>query len=115
MEFDKSKVFTALNADELRPGAVGFCGDSVEALKANKEAGESVFLKQVLGEEEVYRFGLHNGLFYALFYLSHYLDKAGKASCIAEALGIGSSALLEDWPESAVDKAYECIVSGRQA
>lgn len=33
MEFDKSKVYTAANADSLRTGSMGYHADNLEALK----------------------------------------------------------------------------------
>lgn len=37
MKFDKSKVFTALNADELKPGDKVYLGDSIAELKYKLE------------------------------------------------------------------------------
>lgn len=39
MEFDKSKVYTALNADELKIGSKVIVGDTVEALRNRVQNG----------------------------------------------------------------------------
>ena len=43
MEFDRSRVYTALNADEVKPGSKVFVADSLAALKLKvKENGELI-------------------------------------------------------------------------
>lgn len=70
MEFDKSRVFTALNAEEVKVGSKGYGSDSMEDLK-NKviKGGELSELIEIRGEDSILRF--IDGLFrsYSLFYL----------------------------------------------
>lgn len=39
MTFDKNKVFTAINADEVKVGSKGFFGDTISGLKINSVGG----------------------------------------------------------------------------
>lgn len=69
MEFDKSKVYTALNADELKVGSKGYFSDTIAGLKIQvKEDCELHTLETVFNEKHNCRFGdiftSHN-----LFYL----------------------------------------------
>ena len=42
MEFDKAKVYTALNADELKVGSKVICAFSISDLKKRVEEGEKI-------------------------------------------------------------------------
>lgn len=55
MEFDKSKVYTALNADELEVGDVVFVADTLAELKKARSAWS---INRILEESERYRFGV---------------------------------------------------------
>jgi len=55
MEFDKSKVYTALNADELEPGDVVFVADTLAELKQTHTAWT---IERILDESIQYRFSL---------------------------------------------------------
>lgn len=74
MVFDKSKVYTALNADEIKPGSKGYYADNLKALRDVVCAAD----KSVFGEiENIYddfcsrRFNIKDdcGYGYCLFYL----------------------------------------------
>ena len=74
MEFDKSKVYTALNADELEVGSKVIVGDSLYVLKdrLNKFAFDenyAIRIKSILPETEKYRFHTSCGNVYSLVYL----------------------------------------------
>lgn len=59
MKFDKSRVFTALNADELKAGDIVFVADSIAGLKdmvENDIAAGSRKIERVGTAEEAYRF-----------------------------------------------------------
>ena len=56
MEFDKSRVYTALNADELKPGSKVILADNLAKLKAYANAGIATTLLGVRAEDENYRF-----------------------------------------------------------
>lgn len=43
MEFDKSKVYTALNADELKEGDIVFVSDYISSLKKEVEKGTNTY------------------------------------------------------------------------
>ena len=57
MEFDKSRVYTALNADELKVGSEVFLADNIGFLKKLvKDDAVTTNLVRVLGEETNSRF-----------------------------------------------------------
>lgn len=69
MEFDKSRVYTAVNADELPIGSKCYLSDRLRELKVRvvKEDGVDI-LKAVLSDDNEYRFETAS-LVYALAYL----------------------------------------------
>lgn len=69
MEFDKSRVYTALNADELKVGSQVIVGDSILELKNKLKYGGCIrTLGEISGEDKVGRFRIY-GDAYALAYL----------------------------------------------
>ena len=71
MEFDKSRVFTALNADELRAGDKVIVADQLSVLKQRVQEGKkesAVVLQKINGEDWGRRFGFKMSDF-ALAYL----------------------------------------------
>ena len=57
MEFDKGKVYTALNADELKPGNKVIVADRLSTLKVYVENNDAaIILDKVEDEEHEYRF-----------------------------------------------------------
>lgn len=70
MEFDKSKVFTAVNADELRPGSKVICSDIYGELKELVEQDLQVKTLKEIGHGYCqYRFITGDDLQYNLAYL----------------------------------------------
>lgn len=69
MTFDKNKVYTALNADEVKIGSKGYFADSITELKNKVKDEEPSEVGKVYTENNVYRFSDSNGLDYSLFYL----------------------------------------------
>ncbi len=70
MDFDKSKVFTALNAEKVKVGSKGYGSDTIEDLKHKVITGGKLLeLTEIRGEDSILRFigGLSQS--YALFYL----------------------------------------------
>ena len=62
MEFDKSRVYTALNADELKVGSKVIVADSLQGLKdrVNKAASDDEYISRsvcILPETRPYRAG----------------------------------------------------------
>lgn len=73
MEFDKSKVYTALNADEVKPGSRVFVADNLTALKRKVKENllEDLFtLNKVLSAESSYRFRTENTDFMLCYLVS---------------------------------------------
>ena len=70
MEFDKSRVFTALNADELKVGSKVICADDLCTLKScvYKELYITT-LGEILSEGCMLRFRMEDGKIYPLAYL----------------------------------------------
>lgn len=72
MKFDKSRVYTALNADELKVGDKVVCANSIKALKQKVEENATTEIKEIKGDCYTNRFSayLDDELFnYALAYL----------------------------------------------
>lgn len=72
MEFNKAKVFTALNADEIKIGSKGYFADTLENLKDVVEHEHSGYygkLVEIKNESYECRFSLNDNYNYSLFYL----------------------------------------------
>ena len=69
MTFDKNKIYTSLNADEVKVGSKGYFADSITELKNKIKDEEFSEVGKVYTENNVYRFSDSNGLDYSLFYL----------------------------------------------
>ena len=74
MEFDKSRVYTALNADELEVGSMVIVADSLQGLKdrVNKSASDEDYISRIgsiLPETAIHRFKTLWGGEYPLAYL----------------------------------------------
>jgi hypothetical protein len=69
MEFDKSRVYTLLNADELKVGSKVIVADNLKCLKDRVEHGLEINELMGVGEENcIYRFSTGYGVF-AIAYL----------------------------------------------
>lgn len=68
MEFDKSRVYTALNADELKVGSKVCVADNIYVLKNKVFKGKTETLSKIESEIYQYRFCVENRSF-ALAYL----------------------------------------------
>lgn len=72
MEFDKLKVYTALNADEIKPGSKGYFEDTLENLKYVVQYECSKYydeIKEIEAESYGCRFCKKDSYDYSLFYL----------------------------------------------
>lgn len=70
MEFDKTRVYTAFNADEVKVGSKGYFADSFSELKRKISEGEEpLTLVKIYGEEAATRFSISPVSSYILFYL----------------------------------------------
>jgi hypothetical protein len=69
MIFDKSKVYSALDADEVKVGSKGYFGDSISGLKNNMEDGKILTVGKIWEENNISRFQTEKGLDYIFFYL----------------------------------------------
>ena len=71
MEFDKSRVYTAVNADELKIGSTCIFADSLGELRAYVECDCTVdVLKKIEDEGKEARFNTEQGLSWHLAYLT---------------------------------------------
>lgn len=68
MEFDKSRVYTAANADELKEGSKVCVADNLSELKSRLYRGKTATLSKIQSEDCLYRFCVENCNF-ALAYL----------------------------------------------
>lgn len=72
MDFDKQKVYTALNADDIKVGSKGYFSDTLENLKDVVEHEHSAYygkIVEIKEESYVSRFRLENKHDYCLFFL----------------------------------------------
>lgn len=72
MIFDKSKVYTALNADELSVGDIVYLADNIATLRRGVEIGDISnvsILQNIYCEEEMFRFEDENQINYSFAYL----------------------------------------------
>lgn len=70
MVLDKNRLYTALNADEVKVGSKGYFADSISELKRKIDASEKpLFLTKIYGEEAAARFSVSFVSSYILFYL----------------------------------------------
>ncbi len=70
MEFDKSKVYTTVNADELKPGSKVIVADRLSTLKAYVENYDNIVtLYEIKDEEHAYRFACSDDSSWSLAYL----------------------------------------------
>ena len=70
MEFDKTRVYSAYNADEVKVGSKGYFADSISDLKKKVDEGsELLTLTKIYGEESATRFSISSISSYILFYL----------------------------------------------
>ena len=69
MEFDKSKVYTAVNADELKVGSKVIVANDLAHLKVFIHDNVTCILEKVLDEESTCRFVANEGEPYCFAYL----------------------------------------------
>ena len=70
MEFDKTRVYSAYNADEVKVDSKGYFADSISELKKKVDEGsELLTLTKIYGEESATRFSISPISSYILFYL----------------------------------------------
>ena len=72
MEFDKNRVYTALNADELKVGSTVIVANDLRSLRARVEKFDNsygVHLRKILSEAATHRFETSSGYVYVLAYL----------------------------------------------
>jgi len=72
MEFDKSRVYTALNADELKVGSTVIVANDLRRLRVKVEKFDNsyrILLSNILSETVIHRFETASGYTYVLAYL----------------------------------------------
>ena len=74
MQFNKNRVYTALNADELEAGSMVIVADSLQGLKDRfskfaSDEDHAIPIGGILPETEVHRFKTSRGNIYSLAYL----------------------------------------------
>ena len=70
MKFDKTRVYSICNADEVKVGSKGFFADNISDLKKKVNEGhELLTLVKIYGEKSATRFSISPVSSYILFYL----------------------------------------------
>ncbi len=77
MEFDKSKVYTALNADELKVGSKVICANTLDSLRRKVNKDEDITeVKEILEESNERRFRTEfSGLWPLVYFISEPEEK----------------------------------------
>lgn len=101
MEFNKSKVYTGLNADEVKIGSKGVFGDTLAELKTRLENNELEELTCVNSEDYSERFETKDNA-YSMFYLVK--EPTEKKYRPYE----NTEELIEDFKNRVSSFAYEC-------
>lgn len=84
MVFDKSRVYTVLNADELKIGSEVIVDDSLFHLKELVESGaETSILKEICPDAVAYRFGVEDSVFAFAYLVSEPVEKVLKWTDLA--------------------------------
>lgn len=79
MEFDKSRVYTALNADELKPGSKVVCAFSITDLKKRIDEGEQITeVHRILNEDVEQRINVYYGDAYLNYPLAYLISEPEK-------------------------------------
>lgn len=87
MKFDKSKIYTAVNADEVKVGSKGYFADNLtdlKALVADESADRFNEILHINPSDNNYRFSFSAGNNYALFYLVEEPETTPKEVTAAE-------------------------------
>lgn len=70
MKFDKTRIYSICNADEVKVGSKGFFADNISDLKKKVSEGhELLTLVKIYGEKSATRFSISPVSSYILFYL----------------------------------------------
>ena len=69
MEFDKSRVYTALNADELKVGSKVIVAETLAHLKILLKERDAQILEKIRDESYACRFVINNGVPFLFAYL----------------------------------------------
>ena len=78
MEFDKSRIYTMVNADEVKLGSVGYFADNIYSLQQAVQYNEKGYFGKVEDIKDNctgFRFVADNGACFSLFYL---VEEPGK-------------------------------------
>ena len=75
MTFDKNKVYTALNADEVKVGSIGVFADTIAQLKRKVEHPMTFEVVEILSDNYDCRFVTTGGMTYSFFYLTEEPEK----------------------------------------
>ena len=71
MEFDKSRIYTVVNADEVKLDSVGYFADNIYSLQQAVQHNDKKFFGKVVcikGISTEFRFVADNGISFGLFY-----------------------------------------------
>ena len=78
MEFDKSRIYTVVNTDEVKLGSIGYFADNIYSLQQAVQYNEKGYFGKVEDIKDNYtgfRFVADNGACFSLFYL---VEEPGK-------------------------------------
>ncbi len=104
MEFDKSRVFTALNADEVKVGSKGYFADSIRILKETiketlKDSCAAAYgeIDEIKDDSCSCRFSIKKNSAYSFFYLVKEPMEKKYRHILLLFLHLSFSVLLSTW------------------
>lgn len=71
MEFDKSRIYTMINADEIKPGDIGYFADDLYSLQQTVQYEDKEYYGQVIhirDNKTAFRFASNRNMCFVLFY-----------------------------------------------
>lgn len=71
MKFDKSRIYTVVNADEIKLGSEGYFADNIYCLQQAVQHDDKEYFGKVVDIKDIgtgFRFVTDNGLCFSLFY-----------------------------------------------
>lgn len=108
---NKSKIYTAVNADEVKPGSIGYFGDTLNDLDLRIESGRLEEVLCIRGITLANRFVDMNEVAWSLFYPVECSTVQKMVNDIAEALNLipESTEVVSRLAESKILRIHEIL------
>ena len=113
MEFDKNRVYTAVNADELKPGDKVIVADDLDTLKRCVKDNSPIDTLRMVGDEDyLFRFGVKdNWVSFALAYLVERAENCTNCACHCEVTAHPELDRCKNWTSKTENRCSACARS----